>query len=259
MQIFNICYNYKAITLKRDLHIFLYRRFLGVVIANLRPEEVPIFFIMEKDNILSIEQQEWRDIPWYEWLYQVSSIWIVKSLDRLAFTKSRKWLLKSIIMKNKKVKLWYETIILSKYWSKSTYQVHRLVAAAFLWLDLNSFTDHKNSLCVCHKDDNPSNNRLDNLFLGTRWYNNTDRHRKWRSYIAYWKSSNFFWKKWKLHARAKPVIQMTNEWYIIKIWDTATEAWNYLWINKTSICSCCNNKLNFAWWFKWSFAKNEIS
>lgn len=29
----------------------------------------------------------WKDIPWYEWLYQASNMWRVKSLDRIVHNK----------------------------------------------------------------------------------------------------------------------------------------------------------------------------
>lgn len=52
-----------------------------------------------------------------------------------------------------------------------TLLVHRLVAEAFL-----SRPTGKD--CVCHKDDNPANNRVDNLFWGTRKDNSDDKVRK---------------------------------------------------------------------------------
>lgn len=58
---------------------------------------------------------------------------------------------------------------------KRLYSVHRLVAQAFLWLDIN---DKK--MFVCHKDDNTFNNRTDNLFLWKAKDNTQDCINKWR-------------------------------------------------------------------------------
>lgn len=40
---------------------------------------------------------------------------------------------------------------------------------------------NKDKILVCHKDDNPLNNRLDNLFLGTPMQNSTDMVNKNRA------------------------------------------------------------------------------
>jgi hypothetical protein len=53
-----------------------------------------------------------------------------------------------------------------------TLLVHRLVAEAFL----PAAPDGKD--CVCHRDDDPTNNRPDNLFWGNRRDNSDDKVRK---------------------------------------------------------------------------------
>jgi len=57
------------------------------------------------------------------------------------------------------------------------FRVHRLVACTFLKKPLNT------SLCVCHKDDNPRNNNIDNLFFGTQKENLMDMYKKGRGPI----------------------------------------------------------------------------
>lgn len=52
------------------------------------------------------------------------------------------------------------------------YLVHRLVANAFLGLDLKN-----KSMVACHKDDNTENNNVENLFVWTRQHNSFDRFR----------------------------------------------------------------------------------
>lgn len=52
------------------------------------------------------------------------------------------------------------------------YLIHRLVANAFLWLDLKN-----SSILVCHKDDNPENCNVNNLFLWNHKSNSYDRFR----------------------------------------------------------------------------------
>jgi hypothetical protein len=49
--------------------------------------------------------------------------------------------------------------------------LHRLVATTFI-------PNPNNYPCVCHKDDNPANNCVDNLWWGTQDMNNKDRNAK---------------------------------------------------------------------------------
>jgi ureidoglycolate hydrolase len=111
----------------------------------------------------------WKDIKRYEWLYQVSSLWRVKTLSIKGSKKDRimTW------CKNR----WYIIVSFSKnnIPNKRKFSVHRLVAQAFLWLDIDSLV-----LVVCHKDDNKSNNTVENLFIGTQADNIQDCVNKWR-------------------------------------------------------------------------------
>jgi hypothetical protein len=59
-----------------------------------------------------------------------------------------------------------------------THLVHRLVAAAFL-----PAPDEERN-CVCHRDDDPSNNRPNNLFWGTRRENSQDMVSKRRQAVG---------------------------------------------------------------------------
>lgn len=56
-------------------------------------------------------------------------------------------------------------------------RVHRLVAAAFLGLDIEDSATH-----VLHADDDPTNNNVSNLSLGTHSDNMRDMHSKGRGY-----------------------------------------------------------------------------
>lgn len=108
-----------------------------------------------------------KDIPWYEWLYQVSNLWRVKSLWN---NKTRKY--KILRWFNK---VWYSYVELYKDTISVNFKISRLVSQAFLWLDMN---DKK--LCACHIDDNGLNNRVDNLFVWTYKDNTQDMIKKWR-------------------------------------------------------------------------------
>lgn len=114
-----------------------------------------------------MEQEIWKDIVWYEWLYQVSNLWNVKNKKTLKY--------KSISDR----KDWYKQCSLFKNKKEKKVLLHRIVYNTFNNLPLNNYNPYAKT-CVCHKDDNPSNNNLDNLFLWTHKDNMNDRDKKWR-------------------------------------------------------------------------------
>jgi len=122
----------------------------------------------------------WKDIKWYEWIYQISNFGRVKSL-------SRKHSPKEIILKPYIQNKWYFLVKLQIQNIIQTLSVHRLVWQAFLWLNLIDIKTF-----VCHKDDNPKNNHVDNLFLWTRSDNMIDCSKKWR--LTQWQT--FKWVIW---------------------------------------------------------------
>lgn len=103
-----------------------------------------------------LEKEHWKPIEGYEGLYEVSSIGRIK-------TVAGKWR-KEKIRKTYTYKKGYIRVVLSKGNKLHTYQVHRLVAQAFL-------PNPNNLPVVNHKDRNPSNNCVDNLEWCTHQYN----------------------------------------------------------------------------------------
>jgi hypothetical protein len=175
----------------------------------------------------------WKDIPGYEELYAVSSYARVK-----AYAKTR-------IMPNGGIKVYPERIrkpgihyrgcFIVDLWKdgkQKTHKVHRLVAEAFL---LNP----DNLPCVCHKDDNPANNNVENLFWGTMKDNMDDCQRKGR------------------HFRPKrPVAQYSKDGVLIAEYESTCEAERQTGVCQTNIAQCCGGKKHYksAGGFKWSYA-----
>ena len=95
----------------------------------------------------------WKDIEGYEGLYQVSNLGRVKSLQMYANGgyKKRVKILKPCNNGNG-----YYVVYLMKNKKRSVNYIHRLVAQAFL----KNFNNYK---CINHKDENKSNNNVDNL------------------------------------------------------------------------------------------------
>ena len=105
-------------------------------------------------------QEIWKDITGYEGLYQVSNFGRIRSLDRVS-TSGRH--LKGKIMKP--VANPYMRIALCKDGNKISFIVHRLVAEAFI-------PNPNNYTCINHKDEDKTNNNVDNLEWCTYKYNN---------------------------------------------------------------------------------------
>ena len=98
-------------------------------------------------------QEIWIDIEGYEGLYQVSNLGNIRSLNYNRTGKTRT--LKTCIKKD------YVVINLCKNNMKKNYQVHRLVAQAFI-------PNCENKTEVNHIDGNKENNAVDNLEWATR-------------------------------------------------------------------------------------------
>lgn len=123
---------------------------------------------------MSREIEEWKAIEGYEGLYEVSDWGRVRSLDReVMHGNGNKYLFKGKLMTLTTTMDGYLRVTLSKNGKAKKHTIHRLVAQAFL-----QNTD--NLPQVNHKDEDKTNNRVDNLEFCTSQYNNTynDRHLK---------------------------------------------------------------------------------
>lgn len=106
-------------------------------------------------------EEIWKDIIGYEGLYQVSSLGRVRSLDRY---DSNNHFLKGRILKLSANGKGYLKVALNSNGKAKTYSVHRLV--------LQSFIPNPDNLPqVNHKDENKTNNNVDNLEWCDNSYN----------------------------------------------------------------------------------------
>ena len=194
----------------------------------------------------------------YEGYYQVSNMGRVKSLERKCNCRSNG--IKTIHCKiltpgNDKG---YLKVNLRKNNKTKQHTVHRLVAIAFL-------PNENNYPYINHKDENPSNNRVDNLEWCTPKYNNnygTARERGIKTrksrytkekHPLYGKQHKEESKKKMSERKNKPVICITTG----EIFKSVKEASEKTGVNLSNICQCCRNKRQSAGKLQWKFLEKE--
>lgn len=172
-----------------------------------------------------MNREEWRTIPEYEGLYMVSNLGNVKSLNYK--NTGKEGLLKQKTTK----KLGYKIVTLCKNANTECKRVHRLVAQAFI-----QNTD--NLPCVNHKDENGSNNCVENL--------------EWCSY----KYNNSYGNRLKKSAAKKSIkiYQYTKDGEVINVWPSAMEVERQLGFAHENLAKCCKGKIKSAYGFVWKYA-----
>lgn len=175
----------------------------------------------------------WKDIIWYEWLYQVSNLWYVKSLNY-----KRNW--KEKILKSWISWKWYIQIKLCKNWLQKTYILHRLLLQSFM-------PNPQNKPAVNHINWIKNDNRLENLEWCT--YKENSIH----CFNILWFKWSQYWKFWKDNPSSKKVNQYDLQWNFIKTWDCIKDIEKELEIRNECISRCCKWKYKTSWWYKWEY------
>ncbi len=192
-----------------------------------------------------MSQEIWKDIPWYEWLYQVSSLGNVKSLK--SWSRGKWWIKILTPLRSKG----YLTIKISQNNKSKKYLIHRLVCITFL-------SNVENKKEVNHINWIKDDNRLENLEWCTRSENIKHNYKElW--FISAFHINNpkpSLWKFWKDNILSKRVNQYDLDWHFIKTWECMSDIRRELWFNISKISSCCNWKQKSSKWFKWNFNNN---
>ena len=178
-----------------------------------------------------MENEIWKDIPWYEWYYQVSNLWNIRSLNynhtgnTINLKPSKRW--------------WYLFVNLFNTKPKCNL-VHRLVALAFL-------PNPDNKEQVNHINWIKTDNRVENLEWNTRSEN--QKHR----FTHLWHKSYLKGRIGWLCMFSKPIRQYSLDWEFIKEWNAMIEVSREINIDFSAISKCCKWKLNKTGWFKWKY------
>lgn len=164
------------------------------------------------------EKEIWKDIEGYEGRYQVSNLGRVKSFCAYNGKKVR-------IRKTWHNKKGYEFVCLSR---RNSFPVHRLVAKAFV-------SGYKDGLVVNHIDENPSNNRWNNL----EWITSADN-------INYGTA-----RKRIAESQGVPVAQIDSNGITIAEYVSQSEAARVTNIPSSNISMCCCGKTRTTGGFLW--------
>ena len=166
------------------------------------------------------DEEIWCPIKGYENIYEVSDKGRVKSLK---FGKER-------ILKLGITTDGYLMVKLLKNGEMKPYRVHRLVAQTFI-------PNPDNLPQVNHIDENPSNNKVENLeWCDAKYNNNYGTHNQRMA-----------------EKKSKPVLQYTKSGEFVREWKSIKDAKRNLGFYHGNISSCCTAKLKSANGFVWKF------
>ena len=174
--------------------------------------------------------EKWVDIAGYEGLYQISSCGNVRSFVSARGKRKIPKLLKPEVLKKG-----YLRVPLCKDYSKERYMVHRLVAMAFI-------PNPDNLPYINHKDENKSNNNVDNLEWCSRSYNvrySWDKHPERHT------------RKGKHYAHA--IVQLDKAGNVIKEWTNARTIFVETGMDDSSIRQVCQGVRHSAYGYLWRY------
>ena len=188
--------------------------------------------------------EEWRDIKGYEGKYMVSNLGRFKSLNYRRTGKEK-------ILEGYPDKDGYLYVNLCKDGKGKQCMIHRLVAMAFI-------PNPDNLPEVNHKDEDKTNNRVENLEWCSRLYNNTynGRAKKVGKKLRGRKQSEEHIKK-RAEKTSKPVYSIDKESGLITYWESIREAENCTGISKGNICDCLKGRQKSAGGYTWHYVESE--
>lgn len=181
-------------------------------------------------------EEIWCDISDYKGLYQVSTLGRVRSLDRIIYDQGRHWFQNGKILKASSQKSGYLFVTLSKAGKAKQYRVHRLVAQAFI-------PNPSKLPQVNHKDEDVTNNKVENLEWCTAKYN-----------LNYGNHNQNVAKTLKQHKYQKiaiengrkastPVLKFTLDGKFLEKYSSQVEAAKNNNIRQGSVSNCCRGKV----------------
>jgi len=202
------------------------------------------FYLFDKPEMRSYFFQEWRTIPGFEGMYEVSNFAMVRSISRTVKRGNHTMKLGLTLIRTFLDRRGYRYVRLCRDGASRNFSVHRLVAKAFI-------PNPENLPCVNHIDMNPRNNSIQNLEWCTQLYNMQEAHRikgpEWYAKIP--KALGPRKNPWK--APFKKVSQYSTAGDFINTFESIKEAVQKTGTNRTSISECLSGRHktgnNFIW------------
>lgn len=187
-----------------------------------------------------MQEEIWKPILGYEGLYEVSNLGRVRSLQGRCRKKGH------ILSPGKKFSrsgTRYDLkVLLVNRGEKKNRLVSRLVAIAFI-------PNPNNLPQVNHKDENPTNNRAENLEWCDCLYNV-----RYGTGIARGIETR---NRNNSKGAEKPVAQISQEGELLNKYRSAHEAAGQIGGQFTHICKCCRGELRTHKGFKWAYINRE--
>lgn len=193
------------------------------------------------------QKEIWRDVKKYEGKYQISSFGRVRSLPRKSWNGYTYWEQPGRILKLSMLKNGYKSVCLYRDNKPKKFLVHRLVAEAFI-------SNPNNYPQVNHKDENRSNNKMENLEWCTAMYNaHYGNHmRKLTAARRTSKQRNIARKNGR--KASKKVLQLTMSGKVVQEWSSMSEAARFGNFRVAGISDCCRGKTKYHAGYKWKYA-----
>ena len=189
-------------------------------------------------------QEIWKDIEYYEGIYQVSNLGNIRSLTRKVKTFNGFRTSKGQILKPIKTKNGYCRIDLRLNQKHNYFLIHRLVAQTFI-------PNPNNYPCINHKDNNPLNNNVNNLEWCTQSYNVKYSYTNGNA-----KPTSGCFKKGCIPYNLKKVSQYDKEGNLINTYDSVKLAAKSIKQTPTSIFNCLAGRTKYTAGCIWRYADN---
>lgn len=185
----------------------------------------------------------WKPVVGWEGLYEVSNLGRIKSIERYVITKhGYKLFIKQKIIKQTTSNCNYKRVQLNKNGKGKSYNVHRLVAQAFL-------SNYNENLQVNHINGIKGDNNVLNLEMVT------PKENQWHSYHILKTKPSMQGHFGSNHVRSIKVKQYDKQGKYIKTWNSLIEASKELNITACCISNNCSHRRKTAGGYIWKYAE----
>lgn len=186
------------------------------------------------------DKEQWKPIPQYEELYEVSDKGNVRSIAQYTRHHTVVSRPNPRMIKAELTHDGYVRVSLSNHGVHKHFLVHRLVAITFI-------PNPNNLPQINHKDENPQNNSVDNLEWCTGMHNcNYGLHcQRIKERLAI------------KHHRAKSVAQLDRNGNTVKIYKSVNDAAREMGVRGENISRCCNGKNIQSCGYGWKYVDDD--